>query len=84
MKIMKSLSGMPAQSCLTLSIPWTRAWKAPLSLRFPRQEYCSGLPFPSPGDLLDPGIEPVAPVLSGRFFTTESAESAYKCQLHLS
>ena len=38
---------------------------------FPRQEYWSGFLFPSPGDLLDPGIEPVFPALAGRFFTTE-------------
>ena len=38
---------------------------------FPRQEYWSRLLFPSPGDLPDPGIEPVSPVLEGRFFTTE-------------
>ena len=38
--------------------PWTVACQAPLSMRFPRQEYWSGLPFSSPGDLPDPGIEP--------------------------
>ena len=38
---------------------------------FPRQEYRSGLPFPSPGDLPNPGTEPVSPALAGRFFTTE-------------
>ena len=38
---------------------------------FSRQGYCSGLPFPSPGDPPDPGIEPVSPALVGRFFTTE-------------
>ena len=38
---------------------------------FPRQEYWSGLLFPSPGDLPDPGIEPVSPALAGRFFTAE-------------
>ena len=38
---------------------------------FPRQEYWSGLPFPSPGDLPDPGVEPTAPALAGGFFTTE-------------
>ena len=38
---------------------------------FPRQEYWSGLPFPSPGDLPNPGIEPLSPALAGRFFTTE-------------
>ena len=37
---------------------------------FPRQEYWSGLPFPSPGDLLDPGIEPASPVMADGFFTT--------------
>ena len=38
---------------------------------FPRQEYWSGSPFPSPGDLPDPGIEPQSPALAGGFFTTE-------------
>ena len=38
---------------------------------FPRQEYWSGWPFPSPGDLPDPGIEPMSPTLAGRLFTTE-------------
>ena len=41
-----------------------------LSMRFPKQEYWKGLPFPSPGDLPDPGIEPVSPALAGGFFTT--------------
>ena len=39
------------------STPWTVARQAPLSLGFPRQEYWSGLPFPSPGDLPNPGLE---------------------------
>ena len=43
--------------------PWTLAYQAPLSVGFSRQEYWSGLPFPSPGDLLDPGIEPRSPTL---------------------
>ena len=47
-----------AQSCLTFVTPWTVAYQAPLSMGFPRQEYWSGLPFPSPGDLPDPGTEP--------------------------
>ena len=38
-------------------------------MRFSRQEYWSGLPFPSPGDLLNPGIEPISPALAGGFFT---------------
>ena len=44
--------------------PWTVAHQAPLSMGFPRQDYWSGLPFPSPGDLLDPGIEAMAPATS--------------------
>ena len=53
--------------------PWTVAYQAPPAMEFFRQEYYSGLPFPSPGDLSDPGIEPgspVSPELAGRFFTT--------------
>ena len=45
--------------------------QAPLSMGFPRQEYWSGLPSPSPGDLPHPGIEPASSALAGRFFTTE-------------
>ena len=55
--------GLVAKSCLTLATPWTVACQAPLSMGFSRQEYWSGLPFPSPGDLPDPGIEPRSPVL---------------------
>ena len=51
--------------------PWTAARQAPLSMGFPRQQYRSGLPFPSPGDLPNPGIELTSPVLAGGFFTTE-------------
>ena len=47
-----------AQSCLTLWDPWTVAHQAPPSMGFSRQEYWSGWPFPSPGDLPDPGIKP--------------------------
>ena len=52
--------------------PWTVARQGPLSMGFSRQEYGSGLPFPSPGDLPDPGIEPTSlasPALAGGFFT---------------
>ena len=52
-----------AQSCLTLCNPCTVAHQAPPSMGFSRQEYWSGLPFPSPGDLPDPGIEPRSPAL---------------------
>ena len=49
----------------TFVAPWTVAHQALLSMEFPRQEYWSGLPFPSPGDLSDPGIGPRPPVLAG-------------------
>ena len=52
-------------------IPWTVAHQAPLSKGSSRQEYWSGLPFPPPGDLPDPGIEPTFPALAGGFLTTE-------------
>ena len=55
---------------LLFATPWIVALQAPLSMGFPRQEYWSGLPFPHPGDLPDPGIEPVSPALAGGFFTT--------------
>ena len=51
--------------------PWTVGHQAPLSMGFPREEYWSGLPLPTPGDLPDPGLKPVSLALAGRFFTTE-------------
>ena len=65
---------MCAQLCLTLGDPMDCGPPGSLSMGFPRQEYWSGLPFPPPGDLPDPGIKPkspASPVLAGRFFTTE-------------
>ena len=62
-----------------LATPWTVAHQAPLSMGFSRQEYRSGLPFPSPGDLPDPGIEPtslISPALGGGFFTTSTTWEA--------
>ena len=53
--------GLVIKSCPTLVTPWTVACQAPLSMGFPRQEYWSGLPFPPPGDLPDPAIEPASP-----------------------
>ena len=50
--------GEVAQSCPTLCDLWTVAHQAPLFMGFSRQEYWSGLPFPSPGDLPDQGIKP--------------------------
>jgi len=58
--------------CVTL---WTVGHQAPLSMGFSMQEYWSGLPCPPPGDLPDPGIEPVSlmsPALAGGFFTSSS------------
>ena len=55
--------------------PWTVAWQAPLSIGFSRQAYWSGLPFPPPGDLPDPGIKPTSliyPSWAGIFLTTAS------------
>ena len=60
--------GLVAKLCLTLVTPRTVAHQAPLSMGFPSQEYWSRLPFPSPGDLPDPGIEPMTPALAGGFF----------------
>ena len=60
-----------AKSCLTISTPWTEACQASLSMEFFRQEYWSGLLFPSPGDLPDPGIEPRSPALQVDSLPTE-------------
>ena len=52
--------------------PWTIAHQSPLSMEFSRQEYWSGLPFPPPGDIPNPGIEPMSPAspaVAGGFFT---------------
>ena len=63
------------KSCLTLFVnPWTVTHQVSLSMGFPKQEYRSGLPFLSPGDLPNPGIEPESPenpAKKGGFFTTE-------------
>ena len=60
-----------AHLCLTLCDPWTAARQALLSMGFSRQEYQSGLPFPSPGDLPDPGIEPRSPALQADSLPSE-------------
>ena len=66
-------------SCVQLfTTPWTAACQATLSMGFSRQEYWSELPFPTPRDLPNPGIEPVSlvsPVLAGRFFTIVPLEN---------
>ena len=68
--------------CSAMSLfvtPWTVTCKAPLSMGFSRQEYRNGLPCPSPGDLPNPGMEPVSvksPALASRFFTTSTTWEA--------
>ena len=59
-----------AQSCPTLCDQWTVAHQAPPSMGFSRQEYWSGLPFPSPGHLPDPGIKPRSPTLQADALTS--------------
>ena len=69
-RYVQSLSRVPL-----FATPGTVAHQAPLSMEYSRQEYWSGLPFPTPGDLPDPGIEPAtlpSPTLASRFFTTAS------------
>ena len=68
--------------------PWAITLQVPLSVGFPRQEYWSGLPFPSPGDLPNSGIKPaslVSPALAGGFFTISTTWEAPKflqtCQI---
>ena len=59
-------------SCVRLFvIPWIVAYQSPQSMEFSRQEYWSGLPFPSPGDLADPGIEPWSPASQAHALLSE-------------
>ena len=63
----------------SLQPPWAVAHQTPLSMEFSRQEFWSGFPFPTPGDLPDPGIEPASPAspaLAGGFFTTSTTWEA--------
>ena len=67
-------------SCAQLfAIPWTVAHQTPLSMEFFRQDYWSRLPFPTPGDLPNPGIKTASPALAGGFFTTEPPGSPRIC-----
>ena len=70
-----------AQSCLTLCDLWTVAHQPPPSMGFSRQEYWSGLPFPSPGDLPDPGIEPRSLTLQADTLTSAPPRKLYKIPL---
>ena len=62
-QILELTVSLVAQSCPTLCDPWTVACQAPLYMEFFRQEYGCGLPFPTPGDLPNPGIELRSPTL---------------------
>ena len=69
LQIFKSMCSVMSDS----TTPWTVAHQAPLSMKFSGQEYWSGLPTLSPGELPDPGIEPMSlmsPALASGFFTT--------------
>ena len=76
MRIKLASRKLPRACSVLLAIPCTVAHQVPLSIGFPGQEYCSGLPFPSPGDLPYPGVKLVSllslvsPAFAGRFFTT--------------
>ena len=63
--------GLVTKSCPTLVTSWTVVCQAPLSMGFSRQEYWSGLPFPAPGDLPNPRIEPRSPALQEGSLLTE-------------
>ena len=73
---MKSLSRVRL-----FATPWTVAYQAPLSMEFSRQEYWSGLPFPSPGDLPDPGIESRSPALQADALPSEPPGKSLVAQL---
>ena len=66
-----------AQLCPTLCDLWTVAHQAPPSMGFSREEYWSGLPFPSPGDIPDPGIEPRSPTLQADALTSHHQSPTY-------
>ena len=70
-------AGLVAKLYLTLVTPWVIACQAPLSSGFSRQEHWSGLPFSSPGDLPDPGIEPRSPALQAYSLLTELQGKPY-------
>jgi len=83
-----SASAKSLQLCLTLCDPIGRSLpgsSVPLCMGFSRQEYWSGLPFLSPGDLPDPEVEPtssVSPALAARFFTTNATWEAQKANVN--
>ena len=73
----KSHNCLVAKLCPSLLTPWTVAHQAPLSMGFPKQEYWNGLPFPSTGDLLDPGTEPESSALQADSLPAELSGKGY-------
>ena len=67
----------------SLATPWTVTCQAPLSVEFSRQEYWSGVPFPSPGDLTHSGIKPGPPALRADSLLSEPPEKAKEINIHL-
>ena len=72
------------ESCLTLCDPMDCSQQAPLTMRFSRQDYWSGLPFPSPGDLPDPRIEPRSPTLQADALPSELPGKPFSVLQHAS
>ena len=71
--------GLVTKSCLTIVTPWTVACQVPLSIGFSGQEWWSGLPFPSPGDLPDPRIEPGSPTWQAGSLPSEPPGKPLSC-----
>ena len=67
-----------AYMSMSFVTPWTVSHQVPLAMGFPWQEYWSGLLFPPPEDLTDPGIKPMSSALAGGFFTTELPEKSHE------
>ena len=75
---MKRKKEVKSLSCVWLFVtPWTVAYQAPPSMEFSRQEYWSGLPFPSPGDPPNPGVEPMSPALQADALPSEPPGKPY-------
>ena len=75
-ELFKNGGDLVAKVCPTLATLWAVACQAPLSMGFPREGYWSGLPFPSSGDLPDPGIKPVSPAFQAVSYTASGFFSA--------
>ena len=65
-------------TCDSFATLWNLACQVSVSMGFPKQEYCRGLPFPSPRNLLNPGTESISPSLAGRLFTTDPSRKSKK------